>query len=180
MLLSHHSQLAIILSVVLFGPTQAARAAGRHRAEEDAEEGEEDAAAHEAGPDQLQLQGLEALVPDADEGDDESDADLQQDDDPEAPDDDIDTDHAEAHVQDHVGRAAPLELLPIRPGGQWSSFSFFTRGNLKKQILFKTESNQIYYIMLRYYKDKTPCYLKFRAHQSQSLQFICHFTHYHY
>ena len=128
---------AIICGIV---QTQTSRAAGRHRAEEDAEEGEEDAAAHEAGPDQLQLQGLEALVPDADEGDDESDADLQQEDDPEAPDDDRDTDHAEAHVQDDVGRAAPLELLPIRPGGQWSSFSFFTRGNLKKQILFKTES----------------------------------------
>ena len=75
---------------------EAARTAGRDGAEEDPEESKEDPTPHQAGTDQLELQGLETFVPDADEGDDEADA-----------------DHAEADVEDDVGAAAAFELVPI-------------------------------------------------------------------
>ena len=75
---------------------ETSRTAGWHCAEEDPQESKEDSTAHQAGSDQLQLQGLEALVPDADEGDDETDA-----------------DHAEADVEDDVGAPGAFQLVSI-------------------------------------------------------------------
>ena len=85
--------------VLLLGPAaagEAASTASRDRAEQDPQQSKEHSTANQAGPDQLELQGLEAFVPDADEGDDEPDA-----------------DHAEADVEDDVGAAAALQLVPI-------------------------------------------------------------------
>ena len=88
--------LGVLLLLAPAAAGEAAGTAGGDGAEEDPQEGEEDAAAHQAGPDQLQLQGLEALVPDADEGDDETDA-----------------DHAEADVEDDVGAPGAFQLVSI-------------------------------------------------------------------
>ena len=92
---------------------ETARTAGRDRAEEDPQESKEDSTSHQAGADQLQLQGLEAFVPDADEGDDEADA-----------------DHAEADVEDDVGAPAALELVSIDLSAGDSSPLSFTDSSL--------------------------------------------------
>ena len=85
--------------VLLLGPAaagEAASTASRDSAEQDPQQSKEHSTANQAGPDQLELQGLEAFVPDADEGDDEADA-----------------DHPEADVEDDVGAPAALELVSI-------------------------------------------------------------------
>ena len=88
--------LGILFLLLPAAAREAARTAGWDGAEEDPQESKEDSTPHQAGSDQLQLQGLEAFVPDADKGDDETDA-----------------DHPEADVEDDVGAAAALELVPI-------------------------------------------------------------------
>ena len=97
--------------VLLLGPAaagEAASTAGRDSAEQDPQQSKEHSTANQAGPDQLELQGLEAFVADADEGDDEPDA-----------------DHAEADVEDDVGAAAAFQLVAIDLSGiGWSSLRF--------------------------------------------------------
>ena len=82
-------------------------------AEQNPQQGKEHPAADKAGADEFELQCLESLVPDADEGDDEADA-----------------DHAQTHVEDNIGAPAPLEFLRMRPGCDGSSFALFASGNL--------------------------------------------------
>ena len=60
------------------------------------EEGKEHPTPHQAGTYQLELQGLEALVSDTHEGDDQPYA-----------------DHTQAHVENDVCAAGSLELVPI-------------------------------------------------------------------
>ena len=60
-LLYGQQPLGVLLLLAPAAAGEAAGTAGGDCAEEDPQEGEEDAAAHQAGPDQLQLQGLEAF-----------------------------------------------------------------------------------------------------------------------
>ena len=93
--------------------TEKAWEARRNSAEQNPQQGKEHSAADKAGTDEFELQCLESLVPDADEGDDEADA-----------------DHAQTHVEDDIGAPAPLEFLRMRPGCEGSSFALFASGNL--------------------------------------------------
>ena len=93
LLLLLFDQLLLLLRVAAAAASTTAAHAGGQRAEQHAQQGKEQPDAGQRGPDELELQCLEAFVAEADKGDNEADG-----------------DHAQSHIKDNVGVAARLEF----------------------------------------------------------------------